>query len=78
MYIVEPVDLGASGRVPDTLNDGRPRPSYIVEGEVSDVLLAASDPAAGRGTQIPDKIAHVARESQQPMSFGSWTIQSKK
>jgi cobalt-zinc-cadmium efflux system membrane fusion protein len=63
MYIVEPVDPGASRRVSNTLNDGQPRPAKIVEGEVSNVLLAAYAPTAGSGMAAPAKVASVAREA---------------
>lgn len=57
MFIIEPIDLGASKRVPNTLNDGQARPTDIVEGKVSNVLLAAYDPAAGNGTPIPARVS---------------------
>jgi hypothetical protein len=68
MFIIEPVDLGASRRVPDTLNDGQPRPTEIVEGEVSNVLLAAYDPAAGGEMPAPARVASVAPETPKPLN----------
>ena len=68
MYIIEPVDLGASSRVPNTLRDGPTPPSDILEGEVSDVLLAAYDPAAASGTPASAMVASVARETPQPLA----------
>ncbi len=66
MYVIEPVDFGASKRVSDTLQDGNSRPSAIVEGEVSDVLLAAFVPAAGTDRQLPAKTTNAADKKSMP------------
>ena len=66
MYIIEPVDFGASKRVPERLQDGQPRTTGILEGEVSDVLLAAYDPAAGTDDKTPVKDTSAAHENPPP------------
>lgn len=68
MYIIEPVDLGASRRVADTLRDGPTPPSKIVEGKISDVLLAAYVPAADNGMPDSAIVASVAGEASQPLA----------
>jgi multidrug efflux pump subunit AcrA (membrane-fusion protein) len=74
MYIVEPVDPGASRRVSNTLNDGQPSPAKIFEGKVSNVLLAAYAPAAGSGMAAPAKVASVAREAPKTAAVKTTTV----
>ena len=66
MFIIEPVDLGASRRVPDTLQDGRARPAEIVEGKVTNILAAAYEPApkGDKSPPVPIRIAATAPSKQ--------------
>ncbi len=62
MFIIEPVDLGASRRVPDTLQDGRARPAEIIEGKVTNILAAAYEPGSNDVAPAPAGIVTAARK----------------